>query len=406
MAALPALFTELLLTPNGLPLGDDAEEALAALSRVDLETVALQAVDTLTTGFGNTLVELGVPRNNIPAPLEYAELRNDFGFKQLLDGSRTLSIEDTDSDLTRLCQRAMHAVTARVVGAPAFLALPCFGVDGIFGDEVAAAIEAFQRWQELACTGKFGQVEAQSLSDLLENFRAPTLFIASPPEPEALPSSAAGRVVEVARSIANATEEPFKLRMDGRTFRYLSTDFAVAPPGKGNRLLRAPHGVAYSIREGHGYWKCNIFGGIVLALADLPVPTFRAGRFRHYPRAERFGGKLANKRGWQLIRHLDHRNPEDRDFPLVGESQDSEIRDLLNRSLPGDMLFVDHPGKPGEDGGHTRICVESVLPEERERDAAPMWAQASRESAVLRRDGMSKLAGGTEIQFWLLRFTG
>ncbi|MGB1276755.1 MAG: hypothetical protein ACPG77_13485, partial [Nannocystaceae bacterium] len=126
MAALPALFTELLLTPEGLPLGDEAEEALAALSRVDLETIALQAVDTLTTGFGNTLVELGVPRKNIPAPLEYAELVNDTGFKQLLDGSRALSIEDSDTDLTRLCQRALQAVTARVVGAPAFLALPCW----------------------------------------------------------------------------------------------------------------------------------------------------------------------------------------------------------------------------------------------------------------------------------------
>lgn len=404
MAALPALFTELLLEPGGLPLGDDAEEALEALSRVDLETIALQAVDTLTSGFGNTLVELGVPREKVPKPIEVADLRGHAGFAQVVAGERSLSIEDTDPDLTRVIQRGLQALTARVAGAPAALALSCWGVDGIYGDEVAAGIEAFQRWQKLPCDQKFGADDAKALLGLLEKHRAPVLFIVPPPEPDVLPGSDAESIVKVARALCDAKDEPFSLRIDGRTYQYLSTDFAVEPPGK-NRLLRAPDGVAYSIRQGHGYWKCNIYGGMVLAMAELPVPTFRAGKFRHYPRAERFGSKLAKKRGWKLVRYLDHRKPEDPNYPLIGEQQDAEIRDLLNRCLPGDLLFVDHPGKPGEDGGHTRVCVESVVPEDRERDAAPLWAQASREGAVCRRDGLAKLGGGAEIQFWLLRYT-
>ncbi len=405
MAALPALFTELLLEPDALPLDDDAEEALAGLSRVDLETIATQAVDVLTTGFGNTLVELGVPRAKIPAPIEAADLRKHSGFAKVLAGERSLSIEDTDPELTRLVQRGLQALTARVAGAPAALTQSCHGVDGIYGDEVKYAIESFQTWQNLTCDQQFGADDAKVLLALLDNHRAPVLFIEPPPQPEALPGSAAQRVVKIARAICEASEEPFTLRVDGRTYKLLRTDFAVDAPGP-KRLLRAPDGVAYSIRPGKGYWKCNIFGGMVLALAELPVPTFRAGKFRHYPRAERFGDRLARKRGWKLIRYLDHRDPNNPNYPLIGDEQDAEIRDLLNRAMPGDMLFVDHPGEPGDDGGHTRVCVESVVPEDRGRDAAPLWAQAGREGAVMRRDGMDKVSRGSEIQFWLLRYTG
>jgi hypothetical protein len=158
--------------------------------------------------------------------------------------------------------------------------------------------------------------------------------------------------------------------------------------------------VAY--RLGRSYWKCNIFGGIVLALAELPVPTHRVGSHRHFPRAERFGERLAQKAGWEVVAKLDHRDPSAPEAPVTGPGQDAEIRGLLRQVAPGDLLFVDHPGPPGEDGGHTRVCTAPATDDD--ADTAPEFAQAREDRARVLRDGMARLAGGAEIQFWLLRF--
>ncbi|MCA9688604.1 MAG: hypothetical protein KC636_03295 [Myxococcales bacterium] len=408
MAPLPRPFSRHLLEEDALPLDEDALEILATLSTRDLRAVVSRALDLLPDGFGAHLLEHGLARSEIGAPLSAAALRSDPGFSAILEGQRRLSRGASDRALVGLCQRAMQAVAGRVDGAPAKLALAGFGVDHDFGREFMAANDALIAWKKTGGDASvFGKAEARALLELLEQHPTPDLFAAPAPAPEVLPGAGAARIAKIARSIAEAVSAPYRQRLDGRSYEYTAGMFGVEPsvrPPKG--LLKSPGGVAYSIREGYGFWKCNVFGGTVLGLADVPVPTFRVGRFRHYPRAERFGPALVRKRGWEMVRALDHRDPADPTRAVKGPTQDAEIRDLLARAQPGDLCFVDHPGEPGEDGGHTRVCVEAVAPDDRGKEDAPLWAQASSDRALLRRDGMRAMAGGKELQLWLCRYTG
>ena len=68
---------------------------------------------------------------------------------------------------------------------------------------------------------------------------------------------------------------------------------------------------------------------------------------------------------------------------------------------PGDLLFVDHPGPPGDDGGHTRVCARAARTSDADR--APTFAQARFDQAREEADGLAELAGGREVQFWHLR---
>ena len=131
------------------------------------------------------------------------------------------------------------------------------------------------------------------------------------------------------------------------------------------------------------------------------MPTFTAGTYRHFPRAERFGEALAAKPGWQLITHLDHRDPIDPNRAVVSAANDAAIATLLQSVRPGDLLFVDHPGVPGDDGGHTRVCTRAAQDDDPQH--APLFAQARLDAAREERDGLSELRGGRETQFWLLR---
>ena len=409
MAALPPPFTDHLLEHDALPLDDDAIEVLETLSIVNLETIVQQALDLLPMGAGDRMVALGVARERFKEPITADDLRSDAGFRAILQGERSLSIDDCGPEITLICQRALQAVAGRVEDAPPALAMPYYGCDQLYGRELERALAALIEWKGTDGTpGILGPDEARVILDLLSepDNAPPRLFIPPAPKIDIAPGRRAARIAHIARSIATAVDAPFKIRVDGRNYKYLAQHFAVEPTDKPKKgLLRAPDGIAYGVKDGRGYWKCNVYGGAVLGLAEVPVPTFRVGRFRHYPRAERFGPALARKRGWVLVRHLDHRDPADPTKPLTGGDQNAEIRDLLVRSLPGDMLFVDHPGEPGEDGGHTRVCVEACEPEDRDRNTAPLWGQASHGGAILRRDGMSDMADGHELQFWLVRYT-
>lgn len=218
-----------------------------------------------------------------------------------------------------------------------------------------------------------------------------------------VPQTGAQRIAEIARGLVAATaERPYTRRVGGRVYSYSAADFGVVAARSGT--LRAPGGVAYGLRPGEAYWKCNVFGGTCLALAEVPVPTqeFAPGSPLHFPRTERFGDRLAQKKGWRMLRYLDHRDPLDKTRPKVGAALDGEIRDLLLKARPGDMFFVDHPGEAGEDGGHTRVCTAAADPAD--PNVAPAFAQARYDGAKELRDGLSVLAGGRELQLWLLRY--
>jgi peptidoglycan hydrolase-like protein with peptidoglycan-binding domain len=420
MPALPREFYELIIDAD-LPLDDESSEPLEELSAAHAETVAAQAVNLLGQGWGAVLVDLGVERARIPAPLKADDLKADADFTALVSGDSRLAAGAEDRALVKRVQDALQAIAGRVAGAPKELALAMWGADGEFGEETTRAVKALQRWRELADVhGVFAGAEAEAVLALVGEHPPPDLFAPSivdlspdilnfggEPEPEPAPepeplSPAVQRIVTIARGIAEAVDKPFELTVQGKVYSYKADHFGVPPAFSG--LLRAPGGFAYGVRPGHEYWKCNIFGGTVLALAEVPVPGHRVGRYRHFPRAERFGDRLARSRGWKMIHHLDHRDPANTEVAILGEQQNAEIRAMLADIRPGDLFFADNPGPPGSDGGHTRVCVAAADPED--SDCAPLFAQARRERAQLQRDGMQRVSNGRQIQFWVVRYTG
>lgn len=397
MPAIPPAFAALVATAP-LPLDDFDAQPLQDLPRTALLVIARQAAELLGAGTGALLVELGVARDQLRAPLTAADLAASAAFTAVSRGTRTVARGERDQLLGHLIQRALQAVAARVAGAPRSLTLPRWGADGAFGEESVIAVRDLQAWSGLAVTGTVSAAEARVLHGHLAATTPPDLFDAGH-EVVAL-GQGARRIATIAQAIVRATEAaPFAARVDGVRYTCHAVQFGTAPtPG----LLRLPGGVAYNLGS-TTYWKCNIFGGAVLSLADLPVPTFEAGRYRHFPRAERFGPALAQKTGWRLVRHLDHRDPANPERATVSEANDRAIAALLDEVRPGDLLFVDHPGPPGDDGGHTRICTRAA--QDDDRDHAPLFAQARVDAAREERDGLRDLGRGAETQFWLLRST-
>lgn len=397
MPALPAAFATLVNTAS-LPLDDFAAQSLQDLPRTTLLPIARQASDLLGAGAGALLVQLGVARSALRAPLRVNDLDLSSAYGELRAGRRTIARGETDGFLALLVQRALQAVGARVPNAPRAMVLPTWGADGAFGAEAVAAVKAFQTWASLTPTGVFTAAEATALRARLAAAPVPDLFDAGH-DVVAL-GKGARRIVAVAQAIVRATAAaPYVVRVDGVRYQCHAQQFGTAPtPG----LLRLPGNVAYTLHQ-KTYWKCNIFGGTVVALADLPVPTFAAGTYHHFPRAERFGDMLARKTGWRLVSYLDHRDPADPNRAVVSEANDRQIAALLDQIQAGDLFFVDHPGEPGDDGGHTRVCVRPA--EDRDPDKAPLFAQARSDSAREQRDGLARLRGGAETQFWLLRST-
>jgi len=415
MPSLPREFYELIRDAD-LPLDDESSEPLEELSAAQLQIVADQAVDLLGAGWGSLLVDLGVPRDSLATPLTSADLHNNAGYQSLVNGEQRLAPSSPNAPadpLVLLVQRAFQAIAGRSPGAPKEFALPIWGADGSFGQETAKAITALQRLRATGGTPNlFAQGEAVELLAMLSahpqgpDLFAPVLVDDSDTDPlnvdQQAVSPAVARIVSIAAAITEATSAPFTISVQGKVYTYKADHFGVPPAYKG--LLRAPGGIAYGLRPGHEYWKCNIFGGTVLALAEVPVPSHRVGKFRHFPRAERFGEKLGRSRGWKLLHHLDHRDPANPEAAIIGEAQNAEIRAMLADIRPGDVFFADNPGPPGSDGGHTRICTAAAADDD--PDVAPLFAQARREAAMVQRDGMMRVSNGRQIQFWVVRYTG
>ncbi|MBK8264692.1 MAG: hypothetical protein IPK80_25540 [Nannocystis sp.] len=406
MPRLPPQFTELIASLE-LPLDDDFVEPLAEFSAAELVLIARQAVNLLGRGWGAAMVELGAPRAAIPAPITAERLAATPGFSDLLAGTRELSPGERDGALIGQIQGGLQALAGRSAGAPAALTLPRWGADGVFGGEMLAGSAGLRELGGYAVENPyvFAQADARALIDLLAGRPAPDLFAAPLRGEVSAPPQGAGpvgRIVAIAEGIAGALEQPFVIEVGGARYSYKARDFGVEPAFNG--MLRAPGGIGYSVRSGRDYWKCNIFGGVVLALAEVPVPTHSVGNFRHFPRAERFGEALARSRGWKMIARLDHRDPANTEVAVTGEAQNEEIRALLRQIQPGDVFFADNPGPPGHDGGHTRICVEAAAPGD--PDLAPIFAQARYDCALVQRDGVARLCHGRQIQFWLLRYVG
>jgi hypothetical protein len=402
MPPLPKFFRDLL---DHAPLPLTATDAWASFEDKparELKVVLGQALNLLGEGMGHVMVEGGLARSEIPALLTAQTLKENQGFAALLTAPTGQAVNGATM---RLVQSALQAVAARIPASPAALRLSGWGADGAWGQETMAALSAFQKAQGLVVDGKVGPQVAQRLIDLLTTAPVPDFW--KPVASSEVISAGARRIVAAAQAIVAATpERPYQPVVDGRTYRYYAALFGT--PAAENGRLEAPGGVSYGLRLGSPpIWKCNVFAGTCIALAGLPSGAFRwhnTVTTLHFPRAEQFGPRLASKPGWTLVRALDHRDPEDEAQPLVGTRQNAEIAELLGLVRPGDLLFVDHPGEPGNDGGHCRVAVEAAAPHD--PDVAPAFAQARQLQAAIERDGLQELGGGREIQFWLLRYTG
>lgn len=406
MPMLSSKFQDLLAGDETLPLAGEIAKSLNQLSLAQLREVAHRAVDLLGSGVGWMLLEMGLTPERIPAPLTVQQLQDDEPFCALRDGQQPLQ-RGAQGSLVRLCQRGLQALAARsTAGAPGALALPRWGADGGFGEETEVAILAFRAWRGVGRSEDrcFDAELARLVVRDLGGLQVPQLF---PPQQVYSPAAdARQRIVEIARGICEATADaPFVMVLDNRRYSYEAQHFGRTTHATASGRLRAPGGISYGLRaDTEDYWKCNIFGGVVLSLARLPVPVHQlsGSSVRHYPRAERFGPALAKKRHWTLVRHLDHRDPEDPWSSVeIGPAQQTEIRELLGEVLPGDLLLVDHPGEPGDDGGHIRVCVAAA--QRNDGDVAPLFAQARQQRAVLQRDGLSLMQDRGELQYWLLR---
>ncbi len=405
MPALPEGFRDI-LDIEPLPLTAEGAEVFERFSVAQMRVIVERAHNLFGNGMGPVLVDLGLSRDEIPALLTPDALASHPGARAVMAGERPLRSGDDAPDLIRIFQHAIQAVSARVPGAPDEMRLASWGADGGFGGELTRALAAFRKWLGPGWADgsdrELGSAEARKLADLLDLEPVPALWADVPVGP--VSERGARRIVDIATGICDSTADvPFTRRVDGRVYRYTAAHFGVPAAERG--VLRAPGGVGYTLRTGvPGYWKCNIFGGTVVALAELPVPTFTVGRYRHFPRAERFGDRLAKKPGWRLVRYLDLRDPDDPQQALSGPSHDGQIASLLAEAKAGDMFFVDHPGEPGDNGGHTRVCTAEAR--HGDPDRAPLWAQATEDAAIERRDGLSMLGDGQECQFWLLRYEG
>jgi hypothetical protein len=411
MAMLHPLFSALVRELPSLPIEPDEAEALEAIHARRRADIARYAVDLLGEGMGDFLVAHGVDAAAIPKPLEVATLKNDEGFRAVLAGTRAVGHGERDLGLVTLIQRAFQAALARSSEAlPREMGLPRFGADGDFGTETMVALSAFRRHVDpnavpvVGDEAPFSADDASRLVAILEAAGAPPL-LSTGRAPQPLSGKGAARIAKAAEEICNAAKNtPFRVRVDGRVYEYWAALFGTNPNHRG--AIRAPHGIVYWVRPEVVYWKCNIFGGCVMAVAEVPVPSFRVGSSsdRHFPRAEDFGAKLAKKAGWKLVHHLDHRDPADPTQARWGENEEAELRELLRDARPGDLYFVDHPGEPRDGGGHTRVCVAAA--EDGDPQFAPAFAQAREDAAHVLRNGLNHVGNGSELQHWLVRYTG
>lgn len=400
MPPLPKFFRDLLAQKT--PVDADRASGFVLQTAATLRVIADQGLDLLGVGMGGVLAEGGVAAERIKAPMTAARLRAAPGTAAILEG-QTLEPGEKSKAVIWI-QRALQAIGARIDGADTALLLGNWGADADFGGETTAGVKAMQVRLGLTTDGKVGPKFMRGLIDALDATQPPDLFEGV--DPTALISAGARRLVAIANAICAApVDAPYTQRVDGKTFSYVARVFGTEAHERGT--LMAPGGASYGLRPGTEYWKCNIFAGTVIALGDLPVPSFRwsnRATSLHFPRAEKFGDRLAAKPGWHMVMYLDHRDPEDETQALRGHSQQTDISEMLLAARPGDLLFVDHPGRPGEDGGHCRVCVASADPND--SDLAPAFAQARSDAAKIERDGLSELGDGAELQLWLVRNTG
>ncbi|MBI4616709.1 MAG: hypothetical protein HY720_24065 [Planctomycetes bacterium] len=147
-----------------------------------------------------------------------------------------------------------------------------------------------------------------------------------------------------------------------------------------------------------GRWKCNLFGGNVLAQAGFEPPYYGNKGKGEYPNAnqwfkwsDKYASKYGNKSHFNLVGELDVES-------LEGDARRKAIAELLKQAKPGDFIVVDHLGSAVSDGGHVRVVVENKIGE---GEGTVACAQASYTSALVKNETVDSFTG--EEKVWILR---
>jgi peptidoglycan hydrolase-like protein with peptidoglycan-binding domain len=317
------------LTPDEMVSLKNAVKA-GQVKPAELKLLTDRFGDLFRAGVGRPMVDLagtvGV-RLTIQAPIR--SLGDSAAAGVILRGEHTLSATTTRSGDPALVQfqHALEAIGSRG-GHPEY-ALTHGGADGVFGNETATAIRAFQSDHGLDPTGDIDQTTAMAMEQELYALPPPDVggvtLAASHPSGDAIAQAALDLVNT--RAVEYGVAAPWK-----------SPNPAIpgnAHPG------RTPLGA-------DNRWKCNLFGCDALYLGGAKPPTYPGGAYPIAIDIPRYGSgphaplvKLGEVWPGQL----------------TPEEASARIEALLRIARPGDLIIVKHPGTATSDGGHTRVVT-------------------------------------------------
>lgn len=296
-----------------------------------------------------------------------------------------------------LLQGALQAIASRTGNA--HYVLPKWGADGGFGGETVAAVQAFQRDNNLPVTGEVDPATARKINDALRATEVPELRrIERAGTPETL--------VAVAK---------YLIEMDGDRYGTHAPDGSLMPfrcrdphhPGWNRRRVEFDaHGNPYSDmpfpRNGSG-WKCNLFAGTIMSAAGFEPPRYgRNNANGNYPIAiemHRFTAEIQGRNSPHNV--FDQVAPP---LNVSGMSRDDAQRAIgrmLAQARPGDFIFVKHEGEQTADGGHCRLVVDNSNWRADGRGTISC-AEARRHEAKIEHHSWNRFYDGEEI-IWLLR---
>jgi hypothetical protein len=150
-----------------------------------------------------------------------------------------------------------------------------------------------------------------------------------------------------------------------------------------------------------GKWKCNLFACGVMAAAGFEPPYYRtAGKPTdegEYPNANqlyKWSDQHASRSGNRGFVRFELRG-ELAVANLSPAEKEEQIKALLAKVEPGDLVIVDHIGTDVADGGHCRVATAV------HGDGTFDFAQASQDQAEVKRQDY--MAFTNEETIWVLR---
>lgn len=334
----------------------------------ELELLAARYGDLFEVGAGSALVEVSPASAHVVLHAPIRSTGDTYASARVLTGHLTLSKGSTSREAVMTYQRALIGIASRL-GKPGW-ALPKYGADGDFGNEMLGAVTAFQRDSALRVTGSVDQATGLAIEQHLVEHSAPDIGGITGPSS---PAANGERIAQAALDLIGARAADYGLSSPWR-----SPNPAI--PGNDKPGISALGAV--------GRWKCNLFGLDSLFLGGAVTPHYPGG---NYPIAVEIPNYTRGPSD-PLIK-LGEVWPEE----MTPAEAKSKIEALLKIARPGDVIIVNHPGTETADGGHTRVVVSNTFSTTGTVDCA----QAGSEEALVRAETVSSFT--SEEAFYLLR---